>query len=748
MVFVSLNAQIVIDNNPPYDNPAWLIDNILLGGGVIASNHSFQGEPSQVGWFNAVNTNLGIDSGIVMSSGDIYTLDPIIGGSFPILPNTVTDPDLLAVANSVPGMIGQSFSVSSINDVAILEFDFIPTSDSLNFRYAFGSAEYFAWENSSYNDVFGFFLSGPGIIGPYSAPVGFPNGSINLAFVPNTTPPLPITISSINSVTPINQQYFIDNQNGLSIIADADGFTTVLTARASVQCGATYHIRLAIADGSDVALNSYVWLEAGSFSSPLLDIVDNLGIDSLIMNIPCNSSITLTASGGLGAIYQWFDSTSTVISSDSTITVGQGVYVVSADILGCAIFSDTLRVIEGASPSFNFGPDLTIACNSDTLVGPLVSGGTFPYSYFWNSTSVDSALNLVEGIYQLTVTDAFGCFSNDDIEIFYDAPPLVNLGSDLTIACNSDTLINPLVSGGTSPYSYFWSTGESGSTANLVEGIYQLTVNDAFGCSSSDDIEIFYDVTPQVTISGGGIICDDETTTISFDFVGLLPWDLTYTNGTASILKNDIPTSTYTISTSIAGLYGIELADDVNDCIADTFGGIVEVIVNPLPIAVITPAEVTIYVGDEVELTAGNYAYYEWYTENDSLISIEEVLTVEDSGKFYIWVEDINGCVDVSDLATVNTVPLTQLFVPSIFTPNDDEHNELFVIHGTHIVTFNIKLYDRWGEQLFESNSIDKYWDGIFESNKVPQGSYYYQIEVLGEDGKMFKKGGVVEVIY
>ena len=78
-----------------------------------------------------------------MCTGDIYALDPINGGGFPLMPNLVTDPDLLAVANSVPGMIGQSFSVSSINDVAILEFDFVPTSDSMEFRYAFGSQEYF-----------------------------------------------------------------------------------------------------------------------------------------------------------------------------------------------------------------------------------------------------------------------------------------------------------------------------------------------------------------------------------------------------------------------------------------------------------------------------------------------------------------------------------------------------------------------------------------------------------------------------
>ena len=61
---------------------------------------------------------------------------------------------------------------------------------------------------NQYNYVFGLFLSGPGIAGPYA------NGSENLAIVPGSNPPLPITISSVNSVTPINQQYFVNNQNG------------------------------------------------------------------------------------------------------------------------------------------------------------------------------------------------------------------------------------------------------------------------------------------------------------------------------------------------------------------------------------------------------------------------------------------------------------------------------------------------------------------------------------------------------
>ena len=132
----------------------------------------------------------------------------------------------------------------------------------MTFNYAFGSSEYFNFENTPYNDVFGFFLSGPGISGPYS------NGAINLATVTNSTPELPITVSSVNIVTPINQQYFIDNRSGFSNISYVNGFTTVFTAiAANLQVGQTYSIRLAIADGTDNNLNSYVWLDNFSLAS-------------------------------------------------------------------------------------------------------------------------------------------------------------------------------------------------------------------------------------------------------------------------------------------------------------------------------------------------------------------------------------------------------------------------------------------------------------------------------------------------
>ena len=139
LLFQCSFAQIIIDKTAPYDSPTWLIDKILLGGGIVASNHSYQGDSMQVGFFNAIVTNLGLDSGIVMATGDIDLLDPNFIGFGGTPPITVTDPDLLSVANSVPPLIGQTFSVSSIFRLSPKSHKLIPHSSLANIFDGFKS---------------------------------------------------------------------------------------------------------------------------------------------------------------------------------------------------------------------------------------------------------------------------------------------------------------------------------------------------------------------------------------------------------------------------------------------------------------------------------------------------------------------------------------------------------------------------------------------------------------------------------
>lgn len=262
-------AQIQTDTTAPYDDPEYLVSDVLLGGGVTAANITYTGGATQIGYFEDdspdVDPGLGLNYGVVMNTGGVSNVE--IGGGFTGAGGVSGEADLLAVAQSVPALIGASFTVSSINDIAVLEFDFVPTSNLVEFRYVFGSDEWNTWINSSFNDAFGFFVSGPGIVGPYTSPAGFPDGSVNIAVIPDTDPEIPITISSITPT--LNSAYYVANGStgGAQVDHSLNAQTVVMTAIMNVVCGDTYHIKMAVGDGSDGALDSAVFLEGGSFSS-------------------------------------------------------------------------------------------------------------------------------------------------------------------------------------------------------------------------------------------------------------------------------------------------------------------------------------------------------------------------------------------------------------------------------------------------------------------------------------------------
>ena len=253
--FGLLQAQLNVSTSL---TPAQLVQNVLLGQGVSVSNITFNGSvystpQNGTGSFTTVSSNLGLDAGVILTTGLASNIGQDANNFASDNNGYGSDPDLVAI--TTPG--------NTINDKAIIEFDFIPTGDSLKFNYVFGSEEYPSFNcSANYNDVFGFFLSGPGISGPYT------NNAINIALVPGTN--LPVGIANIHgnqntSCAPANAQYYIDNQSGTTVTFG--GFTTILQALAEVECGVTYHIKLAIGDAGDSSYDSGVFLEAGSFSS-------------------------------------------------------------------------------------------------------------------------------------------------------------------------------------------------------------------------------------------------------------------------------------------------------------------------------------------------------------------------------------------------------------------------------------------------------------------------------------------------
>jgi gliding motility-associated-like protein len=514
-----VNAQLIISNST-YVSPSAaqsLVNNVLLGAGVTASNITFTpagGEPIQLGFFNGLNSNIGLDSGIVMSTGDIADLVPgSFGGAQPIGGSVA---DLLTLANSVPPLIGQSFSVSSTNDAAVLEFDFVPAADTVKFRYVFGSDEYTTWINSQYNDVFGFFISGPGINGPFSG------NSENIAVVPNTNPPLPITISSVQPN--LNNQYYISNTNQTSVALN--GFTTIFTAISPVICGETYHIRLAIADGSDNGLDSGVFLEALSFTSNAVSVVSNtLNGDTTIVEDCSQAAFTFfrpgsttdtlvlnfTVSGTAieGVDYSAIPDSVTFLPGENTVVVpiipladgiteGPESIIVSftQDICGSFLITSSIWIVP-VTPIVAFAPDTSLGCpNTPITLQAQYSGGYPPYTVIWNTGDTANSIvanpgNTTTTYYYTVVDTCYGIAVTDSITVNV-APglPLQITGTDICLESGAIGTLTSVGSGGFPPYNYAWllngnfiSFSQDLTISGFVDTTYVVQITD--GCGST-----------------------------------------------------------------------------------------------------------------------------------------------------------------------------------------------------------------------------------------------------------------------
>jgi hypothetical protein len=245
IMVASVKAQLSIT---PAPDPVDAINSILLGEGVAVSSVTYVGNPLQIGTFTGL-TGVAIPSGIVLSTGAVKSAEDSV--SVLTVDTYDGDLDLLEVIDFQ----------SSLNDVASLEFDFVPLGNYVDFNFVFGSNEYPEFVYSNFFDPFGFFISGPGINGPYS------NGAVNIAVVPDTDPPMPVTINTVNDIT--NSDSYVANPNHDDL--HLDGYTTLFTASlANVTPGSVYHVKLVIADASDRIYDSFVFLEEGSFSSSLV----------------------------------------------------------------------------------------------------------------------------------------------------------------------------------------------------------------------------------------------------------------------------------------------------------------------------------------------------------------------------------------------------------------------------------------------------------------------------------------------
>lgn len=309
-VFISINAsaQIQVDTLMTAEQ---LVKKLTGTQGIVTGNVTVNGPHLGYGFFNDAETTLGIDNGIILSSGGVF--DAFSANNLPYKTGYFSDPKAKRKPKGDKDLNRISHGTSG--DAIVIEFDFIPLNNKIMFNYVFGSEEYPEYVGSKYNDVFAFIVNGEKV------------KRVNIATIPGVN--MPVSINTLNDK--LSNQYYIDNDYfkkpalkksipitkkrkpvKKNVVSDFkiskskkkklnqeivnniqyDGLTGVMTASCYVVPYKKYHMKIAIGDVGDLAYDSGVMLEAGSFISlkdpgqpkfkDYIDLSDKLDFKSIL----------------------------------------------------------------------------------------------------------------------------------------------------------------------------------------------------------------------------------------------------------------------------------------------------------------------------------------------------------------------------------------------------------------------------------------------------------------------------------
>jgi gliding motility-associated-like protein len=508
---------------------------MLAGAGVSISNAFYNGtcdSSTQSGKFFATSPALfGLDSGILLTSGQSSLA---VGAS--AVPS-------VSLSNAGDADLAILSSPQSSNDACILEFDFVPVGDTVKFKYVFASAEYQTF-SCSIADVFGFFISGPGITGPFS------NNSTNIALLPNGCY---VGVNTVNGQTsnpcgnatgacaPPNNLLFYSNLpigNTTTGIA-YNGYTLPIYAIAVVNPCSTYHLKLAISDPSDFILDSGVFLEAGSLSSNSLSLSFNTGFgvinpfivegcDSLVIKIKRNiagattvfpDTVGIVIGGNATMISDYtgipsqvyfssniFDTLITIVAYPLLDGITEGVEFITLKLLnGCnGSLADSITIQIKDSLSFQLANTNTQICAGETIttIGEGYPGAIFSWSPIANvldTTDINTVITPPIGTTTYFITGTYlGCPAETKyFTVIADPLPILGFPPVYTI-CPGKTVqfqanIPPVPGIG-----YSWSPFNTLSCAfcpfpfaapNSTSD-YVITATSANGCVNKDTIRL------------------------------------------------------------------------------------------------------------------------------------------------------------------------------------------------------------------------------------------------------------------
>jgi gliding motility-associated-like protein len=417
----------------------------------------------------------------------------------------------------------------------------------------------------------------------------------------------------------------------------------------------------------------------------------------------------------------------------------------------------TVTILPDFVPSFTY----TIDTCSRTIFFNDTSNSVSGTSAQWNWNFGDGSTATISdpshqyaasGNYPVTliVTSSRGCI--DTLRTTITIPPAVSAQISNTAVrcfgeCNGVATAN--VSNGSPPYTYQWNDPLLQKTVtadSLCIGTYSVTVTDSRGCTTTGTVTITQPLPLSISLTSlpdycGGICAGVATAHVAGG------------NGGYNYSWNDPQNQT---TASATGLCPDTLTLAVTDQFGCTIQGQVIVgYVDSFPTVDATADTNLLYQGQSTSLhgiiQAGGLQF-QW-TPSGSLDNAnvqDPVATPTSTTTYTVIATDANGCT-AEDTVTIYVTEVLcnepEIFIPSAFSPNNDQQNDILFIRGSTIEKVYLALYDRWGEKIFETNSTTLGWDGTYKGKLLPPDVYVYYVEATCYNKAEFRKKGNVTLI-
>ena len=521
--------------------------------------------------------------------------------------------------------------------------------------------------------------------------------------------------------------------------------------------------------GSAQAGNVFSNLAPGNYTIAITDAVGCTGTNTAILttnnplatqlsikmplcNDSNNGSITLTSSGGV-APYQYSKDGGTTYQPSTILNgLAAGTYTIRIkDNVGCT--KDTTAIVNQPSALNAAASSAVASCaGNDGVINITATGGTTPYQYSINGTTFVSPNNITTpavGTYTITVKDANGCLATTTNTVVLVDNMTFDAGADTTVCAEQSITLQPQTNPQTNIFNWTPATAISSTTIRnpSVSPLMTITyyVTATWGtCTRTDSLKVTVKNKPLANAGPDVTICNNDSSMLKGSASNLSGTVSYQWSPSATVLKD---TDSATVAfPDLTQIYTLTVTDNYgcNYSVKDD----VKVIVRP-PVPADAGRDSIAILGMPYQLTATGGSQFSWSPSSilNNPSSSTPLATLSMDTRFTVTVTDVAGCVG-TDTVFVKAYNGPTYYTPNAFSPNGDGLNDIFRAIPVGIVsTEYFRIFNRYGELIFETNQWLKGWDGTYMSRKQQIGVYVWIIKGRNVAGKVVERKGTVLLV-